>query len=66
MDQNDADQKPELTLVKPPFTAEKLAELFEKIKGRPVTEAEMATFREGCAKRNAAKAGPGIPISTDT
>ena len=51
--QKPPDDKPSLTLVGRPFTAEKLAALFKRLTGKDATPDEMAGLRETCAQLNA-------------
>jgi hypothetical protein len=45
-----ATAKPTLHLLKPPFTAEGLADLFRRLTGREPTPEGMETLRKTCAK----------------
>jgi hypothetical protein len=50
--------KPTLHLLKPPFTAEGLADFFRRLTGREPTAEGMETFRKGCEEMAKKKPPP--------
>jgi len=50
---NDEPAQPTMHLMGPPFTVEKMAEMFRRLTGREPTPEGMEAFRKGCAEIDA-------------